>query len=129
MAGALFFAVYQIMLRIASRYDPPETTVLYSALVGSIVLTAIGPFSWKWPDAEAWALLRDVPRLSACIPKVHEVQALEDDRRYSAVVSDRIGPFALSMPVRRRCFTASHAFRSRMTRSADARSSSLSRAP
>jgi drug/metabolite transporter (DMT)-like permease len=57
LAGALFFAVYQIMLRIASRYDPPETTVLYSALVGSIVLTAIGPFSWRWPDAEDWALL------------------------------------------------------------------------
>jgi drug/metabolite transporter (DMT)-like permease len=57
LAGALFFAVYQIMLRVAARYDPPETTVLYSALVGTIVLSAIGPFSWKWPDAQAWALL------------------------------------------------------------------------
>src|SRR5919202_3333901 len=50
-------------------------------------------------QAEAWALLRDVRRLSACIPKVSDVQVLEEDQRYSAVVSDRIGPFALSMPV------------------------------
>jgi hypothetical protein len=39
----------RIMLRIAARYDPPETTVPYSALVGSIVLTGIGPFAWTPP--------------------------------------------------------------------------------
>ena len=52
------------------------------------------------PQADAWALLQDVSRLSACMPNVSEVQVLEPERRYSAVVSDRIGPFALSMPVR-----------------------------
>jgi carbon monoxide dehydrogenase subunit G len=51
------------------------------------------------PRAAAWALLRDVPRLSACIPKVSDLQVLEPDRRFSAVVSDRIGPFALAVPV------------------------------
>jgi carbon monoxide dehydrogenase subunit G len=34
------------------------------------------------------------------MPNVSDVQVLEPERRYSAVVSDRIGPFALSMPVR-----------------------------
>jgi carbon monoxide dehydrogenase subunit G len=52
------------------------------------------------PQAQAWELLRDVPRLSACIPKVSDVQEVEADKRYSANVSDRIGPFALSVPVR-----------------------------
>lgn len=52
------------------------------------------------PQAAAWALLRDVPRLSACIPKVSDLEVLEPDRRYSAVVSDRIGPFSLQVPVR-----------------------------
>ena len=52
------------------------------------------------PQADAWALLQDVSRLSACMPNVSDVQVLEPERRYSAVVSDRIGPFALSMPVR-----------------------------
>src|SRR5919204_1158771 len=50
-------------------------------------------------QAEAWALLRDVSRLSACMPNVSDVQVVEPDRRFSAVVSDRIGPFAVSMPV------------------------------
>lgn len=51
------------------------------------------------PPAEAWALLRDVPRLSACIPKVSDVRALDGDTRYTAMVADRIGPFALAVPV------------------------------
>jgi uncharacterized protein len=51
------------------------------------------------PQSEAWTLLRDVPRLSACIPKVSNVQVVEPDKRYSAIVSDRIGPFSLSVPV------------------------------
>jgi carbon monoxide dehydrogenase subunit G len=50
-------------------------------------------------QAEAWALLRDVSRLSACMPNISNVQVLEEDRRYAAVVSDRIGPFTLSLPV------------------------------
>jgi drug/metabolite transporter (DMT)-like permease len=66
LAGALFFALYQIMLRVAARYDPPETTVLYSALVGSIVLTGIGPFTWTPPDAQDWALLLIGALLGSC---------------------------------------------------------------
>lgn len=58
-------------------------------------VTAIGV-----PQAVAWALLRDVPRLSACIPKVSDLEVLEPDQRYAAVVSDRIGPFSLQVPVR-----------------------------
>jgi drug/metabolite transporter (DMT)-like permease len=57
LAGALFFAAYQIMLRVVARYDPPETTLLYSALIGTVILSGIGPFTWTPPDAEAWALL------------------------------------------------------------------------
>jgi uncharacterized protein len=52
------------------------------------------------PPAAAWELLRDVPRLSGCIPKVSDVQAVEADKRYTAVVSDKIGPFALTIPVK-----------------------------
>lgn len=66
LAGALFFALYQIMLRVAARDDPPETTVLYSALVGTIVLTGIGPFTWTWPDATDWALLLIGALLGSC---------------------------------------------------------------
>jgi drug/metabolite transporter (DMT)-like permease len=57
LLAALLFALYQIMLRVVARHDPPETTLLYSAIVGAVVLSAIGPFHWTPPDAQGWALL------------------------------------------------------------------------
>jgi carbon monoxide dehydrogenase subunit G len=50
------------------------------------------------PD-DAWALLRDVPRFSSCVPSVSDVREIESQRRYSAVVSDKLGPFKLQVPV------------------------------
>ena len=52
------------------------------------------------PQVAAWALLRDVQRLSACLPKVSDLVVEEPDTRYTAVVSDRLGPFSLQVPVR-----------------------------
>ena len=51
------------------------------------------------PPETAWALIRDLPRLSACIPGVSDLRELEPDRRYSAAVSDKLGPFKLEVPV------------------------------
>jgi len=47
----------------------------------------------------AWSFIRDVARLSACIPNISDLETIEADRRYSAVVSDQLGPFKLSVPV------------------------------
>jgi carbon monoxide dehydrogenase subunit G len=47
----------------------------------------------------AWALIRDVPSLAACIPNVSDVRALDAAGRYAATVSDRLGPFKLSVKV------------------------------
>jgi carbon monoxide dehydrogenase subunit G len=47
----------------------------------------------------AWGLLRDVSRLSGCIPNLSDLQVLEADRRYAASVSDRLGPFRLQVPI------------------------------
>lgn len=47
----------------------------------------------------AWSFVRDVARLSACIPNVSDLAAIELDHRFSAVVADQIGPFKLSVPV------------------------------
>lgn len=49
--------------------------------------------------AAAWTLIRDVPRLTGCLPNVSDLNVLEADRRYSATVSDKLGPFRLSVPV------------------------------
>jgi uncharacterized protein len=51
------------------------------------------------PTETTWGLIRDVPRLSACIPGVSDLAVIEADRRYSANVSDRLGPFRLEVPV------------------------------
>jgi uncharacterized protein len=51
------------------------------------------------PPAAAWGLIRDVPRLGGCIPNVSDLKAVEEDRRYSAVVSDKLGPFRVQVPV------------------------------
>ena len=51
------------------------------------------------PAAAAWRLIRDVPRLSGCIPGVTDFRVIEPDRRYAAMVSDRLGPFRLRVPV------------------------------
>jgi drug/metabolite transporter (DMT)-like permease len=62
---ASMFALYQILTRIASRDDPAMTTLFYTALMGVIALTAIGPFSWTPPDLFGWALFGLVAVLGA----------------------------------------------------------------
>jgi hypothetical protein len=48
---------------------------------------------------EAWGLIRDVERLSGCIPNVSDVKVVEEGRRYAAVVADKLGPFRVQVPV------------------------------
>jgi drug/metabolite transporter (DMT)-like permease len=62
---ALMFALYQILTRIVSRDDPPATTLFYTAVVGTIGLSIIGPFSWTTPDVRGWALFSLVACLGA----------------------------------------------------------------
>jgi drug/metabolite transporter (DMT)-like permease len=53
---ACMWSLYQVLTRIVSRTDPPLTTLFYTALIGALALTAIGPFYWRTPDAEGAAL-------------------------------------------------------------------------
>jgi drug/metabolite transporter (DMT)-like permease len=62
---ALMFALYQILTRIVSRDDPPMTTLFYTALVGVIGLTMVGPFYWTPPDLFGWLLFGLVALLGA----------------------------------------------------------------
>ena len=56
LGAAVFFAAYNTMTRVVSRYDSSETTLLYTAVVGLASTTLIGPFFWTWPSATGWAL-------------------------------------------------------------------------
>lgn len=50
LLAALFFAFRQILSRILAAQDPTVTTVAYTALAGSAILTLPLPFVWRWPE-------------------------------------------------------------------------------
>ena len=51
VASALLYSLYQITTRTLSGFDRPETTVIYSGIVGSLVMSAVVPLSWKTPES------------------------------------------------------------------------------
>ena len=57
VAGAVLWAVYQVLLKIVGRVDGAATSGVWTAAIGAILLSAIGPFAWTTPDAGDWTLL------------------------------------------------------------------------
>jgi drug/metabolite transporter (DMT)-like permease len=49
LASSSCYAGYQVLTRRVASTDAPETSVVYSALLGTLVLTAMVPFFWKTP--------------------------------------------------------------------------------
>ena len=51
------YAIYQVITRLIALHDKPETGIVYAALVGTAVMSAIAPFEWRLPAAALdWAL-------------------------------------------------------------------------
>lgn len=46
-----------------------------------------------------WTFLWDIEALAACIPGCREARVVEPDRRYEAVIGERIGPFKVQFPL------------------------------
>lgn len=65
VAGAILWGGYQILVRLCSRTDTPDTTLVWSAFVAFGATTLIGPWQWRWPDATGWALLVAIASLGA----------------------------------------------------------------
>ena len=57
LGSASCYAVYQVLTRLVAGIDRPETSVVYSVLVGAVLMSLIVPFSWKTPDSVVDALL------------------------------------------------------------------------
>jgi drug/metabolite transporter (DMT)-like permease len=58
LGSASCYAGYQILTRRVAGFDPPETSVAYSALVGTLVFSGVVPFFWRTPDRFAhWLVL------------------------------------------------------------------------
>jgi drug/metabolite transporter (DMT)-like permease len=57
LGNAVTYAGYQILTRQVAAVDPPETTVVYSVLVGTVVLSLVIPFYWQTPARLSHALV------------------------------------------------------------------------
>jgi drug/metabolite transporter (DMT)-like permease len=51
VGSAACYAIYQVYTRRVAGLDRPETSVMYSALVGTLVMSAVVPFAWKTPES------------------------------------------------------------------------------
>lgn len=48
---------------------------------------------------EIWDVLWDVERIARCIRGVSDVVVIEPERKYSALLTQRVGPFRVSFPL------------------------------
>ncbi len=60
LAGALLWAVYQVLTRVVARTDRSDTTLLWTALTGLIGTSLLVPFAWVPPTPIAWLLMAGV---------------------------------------------------------------------
>jgi drug/metabolite transporter (DMT)-like permease len=65
LAGALLWATYQLLTRLSARFDTPDTSLLWSALVAFVATTFVGPLDWTWPTPAAWALMAVISLIGA----------------------------------------------------------------
>ena len=63
LLGAVLWGGYQIMVRLCSRTDSPDTTLVWSAFVAFAATTLVG--YWQWPDAFGWTMLVAIALLGA----------------------------------------------------------------
>jgi drug/metabolite transporter (DMT)-like permease len=55
IASALGYAIYQVLTRRIAGIDPPETSAIYSSVVGAFGMFLVLPFIWRTPES-----LRDI---------------------------------------------------------------------
>lgn len=54
---ATCFACYQILTRRLANLESPYTSIFYSGLVGSVIMSLALPYVWTWPQSVSHALL------------------------------------------------------------------------
>jgi len=56
IVATLTHAIYQLFTRQVRVYDDPVTSLLYTGLVGTMVMSIVVPFQWQVPMLEHWPL-------------------------------------------------------------------------
>lgn len=58
LASMVFYAVFMLLTRYLSAYDPPLTTLFYSILAGTVGVAPLALADWVWPASVfEWVLL------------------------------------------------------------------------
>ncbi len=77
LLAATLFALRQILSRVLSSSDRTVTTLAYTALVGSLVLTVPLPFVWQWPTSPVEIALLVGIAIMAALAELLVIKALE----------------------------------------------------
>ncbi len=77
LLAAILFALRQILSRVLSSSDRTETTLAYTALVGSLILTVPLPFVWQWPGSALEVSLLVSIAIMAALAELLVIKALE----------------------------------------------------
>ena len=65
LVGALLWAGYQVLTRLCARTDRPDTTLLWTAMIGFAATTLTGPWQWHTPDLSGWLLISGIALLGS----------------------------------------------------------------
>ena len=57
LLAAALWGFYQVLVRLCARVDRHETTSLWTAVVGFLATSLVGPAVWVWPDQTGWLML------------------------------------------------------------------------
>lgn len=75
--AALLYSARQVMGRLLADTDKTTTTIAYTALTGSLLITLPLPFVWRWPDSGQQLLLLGSMAVLAGLGEVLVIKALE----------------------------------------------------
>lgn len=65
LTAAFLWALYQILLRLCARTDSSDTTLLWSAAIGLLASSFVGPFNWTPMTGTAWGFMVVISLLGA----------------------------------------------------------------
>lgn len=77
LLAAFFYALRQVIGRLLADSDPTITTITYTAIAGSILISIPLLFIWQWPPSQTiWLLLASLA-LTGALGEIFIIKALE----------------------------------------------------
>lgn len=55
--AAAFYAIYLLLTRKLAATSSPLNTLLYTAIIGTLIMSIVVPFEWTAPDLRGWLLM------------------------------------------------------------------------